>query len=39
MVVPALLVLKVAVCGTTRKKAIDLPEDLLRIKDHNRLYL
>jgi hypothetical protein len=35
----ALLVLNIAACGTTRKNAAGFPSDLIKIKDHNRLYL
>lgn len=35
----ALLFLNVACCGTTRKNASGFPPDLIRIKEHNRLYL
>jgi hypothetical protein len=35
----ALLVLNIACCGTTRKNAAGFPSDLIKIKNHNRLYL
>jgi hypothetical protein len=35
----ALLLLNVATCGTIRKNAAGFPPDLIRIKNHNRLYL
>jgi Transposase IS4 len=35
----ALLVLNVTTCGITRKNAAGFPPDLIKIKDHNRLYL
>ena len=38
-VAQALLFLNVACCGTTRKNAIGFPSDLIKIKEHNRLYL
>ena len=38
-VAQALLVLNIASCGTTRKNASGFPSDLIKIKEHNRLYL
>jgi hypothetical protein len=38
-VAQALLFLNVACCGTTRKNAVGFPPDLVKIKEHNRLYL
>jgi hypothetical protein len=35
----AFLLLNVATCDTVRKNAAGFPPDLIRIKNHNRLYL
>jgi hypothetical protein len=35
----ALLVLNVIIYGTARKNAAGFPSNLIKIKDHNRLYL